>query len=132
MIKPHKFKGLFEEKAKQIEQIFTNDIIKAPSSYTQLLIALDFAIGPSYEIVVVGGKEQKETKKMMKMINSYYLPNKVVILKDPELHDTAIDSLFPYAKDFTQIDNQVTVYACKNYQCQLPTTDINRIREILN
>jgi uncharacterized protein YyaL (SSP411 family) len=122
----------FEEKAKQIEQIFSNDIKNAPSGFTQLLIALDFAIGPSYEIVVVGEKEHKETKKMMKMINTNYLPNKVVILKDPEYHDTTIDNFFPYTKDFTQIDNQVTIYVCKNHLCQLPTTDINRTREMLN
>ncbi len=44
----------FEEKADKINKAFSNQIRKYPAGFTQFLIALDFAIGPSYEIILAG------------------------------------------------------------------------------
>ena len=46
----------FEEKASQILNSFSSTINDFPTGYTNTLIALDFSIGPSYEIIIVGGK----------------------------------------------------------------------------
>jgi len=120
-----------EQKAKQIGKTFSNQINKIPSGYTQMMTSLDFAIGPSFEIVVVGNINNKDTKEIIQKINSINLPNKVVILKETGLKDSLIEELIPFIKDYSQIKNQATIYVCKNQQCQLPITNIEKMKQLL-
>jgi uncharacterized protein YyaL (SSP411 family) len=121
-----------EEKAKQIGIVFYNEINPIPSGYTQMMVGLDFLIGPSYEIVVVGNKGSSDTKKIINEINSIFLPNKVVILKDPDAKELPIEDIAPFVKDYLKFKNQTTIYVCKNMQCQLPTNSIEKMKELLN
>jgi uncharacterized protein YyaL (SSP411 family) len=120
-----------ENKALDLSKAFSDKINKMLSGYTQMMIGLDFAIGPSFEIVIVGDKENKDTKKIIQNLNSLYLPNKVIILKEIKTKELSIDNLVPFIKDYSQIKNQATIYICKNQQCQLPTTDIKKIKQFL-
>src|SRR3989304_1637377 len=43
-----------ERKAEAIGRAFSSDIWKMPSAHSQLLQAVDFLIGPSYEVVICG------------------------------------------------------------------------------
>jgi uncharacterized protein YyaL (SSP411 family) len=38
----------------------------------------------------------------------------------------------PFAKDQKSIGGKPTAYVCKNYVCQLPTTDIKKLSELLS
>ena len=120
-----------EQKAKQIGKTFSDQITKMSSGYTQMMVSLDFAIGPSFEIVIVGNKDKKDTRKIIQSINSIYLPSKVIILKEPDIKDSLIEDCAPFIKDYSQIKNQATVYVCKNQQCQLPITNIEKMKQLL-
>ena len=122
----------FEGKAKQIGITFFNQIINYPAGYTQMMVGLNFAIGPSYEIVIIGNKDKPDTQKMIKELNSTYLPNKVVIFKDPASKDLSIQEIATFVKEYSQIKNKATIYICRNQQCQLPTTSIEKMRLYLN
>jgi len=120
-----------EQKAKQIGKTFSDQIVKMPSGHTQMMVSLDFAIGPSFEIVIVGYKDKKDTQEIIHSINSIYLPSKVVILKEPDMNDLLIEEFVPFIKDYSQIKNQATIYVCKNQQCQLPITKIEKMKQLL-
>ena len=119
------------EDGMKLSKVFSDQINKMPSGYTQMMIGIDFAIGPSYEIVIVGNKANKKTQKIIQNINSIYLPNKVIILKEIKSKKQQIEKLIPFTKDYSQINNQSTIYICKNHQCQLPTTDIEKMKKFL-
>ena len=120
-----------EKKALELSKAFSEQIQKMPSGYTQMMLGLDFAFGPSHEIVIVGNKESKDTKKILQEIYSTYLPNKVIILKELQNTNISIQELVPFIKDYSQIHNQATIYLCQNQQCQLPTTDSKKIKQFL-
>ncbi len=120
-----------EKKAVKLSKIFSDQINKMPSGYTQMMVGIDFAIGPSYEIVIVGEKNDKKTKKIIESINSIFMPNKVIILKEVKSKDQLVEKLIPFTKDYSQINDQSTIYICKNQQCQLPTTDIEKMKNFL-
>jgi len=121
-----------EKKGMELLKSFSDKINKIPSGYTQMMVGLDLAIGPSYEIVVVGDKDNTSTQKIIQNINSKYLPNKVIILKELKNKNQLIEEMIPFIKNYSQINNQPTIYICKNQQCQLPTTDIEKMKQFLD
>ena len=66
----------FEIKASLIGKYFSQSISNSPSAFTQFLCALDFAIGPSNEIVIVEGNNSKD--EFVKKIREEFNPNKVI------------------------------------------------------
>jgi uncharacterized protein YyaL (SSP411 family) len=120
----------FEERANHLLLSFSKKIDRHPSSYTMFLVALDFAIGPSYEIVVVGSLESEDTKRMLEKINKIYLPNKVVVLKEDE--NDEIYDLVPYSVKMDKVQGKTSVYVCKNFSCELPVTDLDDMLKLLD
>ncbi len=118
-----------EEKADVLMQNFASEVKRAPYAYTFLLSALDFFKGPSFEIVVVGDNTAETTQKMIETINSEYVPNKVVILKD--IKDEEIVKIVDILHNYNQINDQTTAYICKQFVCKQPTNDIVKMLELL-
>jgi uncharacterized protein len=120
-----------EKRAAQIGRAFP-DILKSPSSHTQLLVAVDFAAGPSYEVVIAGDSKAGDTREMLSAINREYIPNKVLILFPVEMDSPEITFIAPYIRQNKSINNKATAYICSNYNCSLPTTDITMMLQLFN
>ncbi len=116
-------------KALNIIKVFSNLINSSPSSFTQSLAALDFAFGPSYEIVICGEEDSAGTNEMLKVINEHFLPNKILILNSSK--DTEIKRIAPFLKNQKQVQNKTTVYVCRNYECKLPVTKKEDLEKLL-
>jgi uncharacterized protein YyaL (SSP411 family) len=121
----------FEEKAARIGQAFYENVSQLPSAYTQLMTAADFAIGPSYEVVIAGDLQADDTRQMLDAIRGIFVPNKIVILHPTDQKPPLIDDIVPFIKDHSSIDGKATAYICLNYSCQLPTKDIGSMLELL-
>jgi uncharacterized protein YyaL (SSP411 family) len=121
-----------EEKASDIIRCFSESIPHSPSSFAQFLSALDFARGPSHEIVVVGNQEEDGTKKMLKSIRKYFIPNKVVVFRKTTEEEPEIIKLAPFTKNLSSIEGKATVYVCHNNRCERPTVDIDEMLHQLN
>jgi uncharacterized protein YyaL (SSP411 family) len=121
-----------EEKAARISSAFSRSVKQLPSAHTQLMVALDFGIGPCYEVVIAGKAEAEDTKAMVRAIRTRFLPNKVVLLNPDERESPEIAKLAEFTKNQSSIDGRATAYVCMNYNCKLPTTDINKMLELLN
>ncbi len=122
----------FESKAEVLFKAFSNEISQMPNAYPQMLIALDFTLGPSKEIVIVGEKEAKETSQMINGIYKKFIPNKVVAFRaSSEKEAEAIVGPIPFLKELVPLEGKTTVYVCTNYVCALPTTSTKRMQELL-
>jgi len=120
-----------EERAQELERAFSKNIRKIPSGYTQFLSALDFGLGPAYQVVISGKIESPDTRHMLEELWNYFIPNKVLIFR-PEGEDPEITNLAAYTKDQVPIEGKTTAYVCQNYECQLPTTEVNEMLKMLN
>ncbi len=121
-----------EEKAAKIGEVFSKVIEQYPSAFTQLLVALDFGIGPSYEVVIAGDSKAADTGAMLDALRKQFLPNKVVLFRASENNASDISRFAEYAKNHTSLNGKATAYVCLNYKCQLPTTDVGKMLELLN
>jgi hypothetical protein len=120
-----------EDRAQGLERAFSKLIRKIPSGYTQFLSAFDFGLGPAYQVVIAGERESLDTGHMLEELWAYFVPNKVLVFR-PEGKDPEITSLATYTKDQVPIEGKATAYVCRNYECQLPTNEVNEMLRMLN
>jgi uncharacterized protein YyaL (SSP411 family) len=120
-----------EAKAAAISRTFAGEVKQAPSGHAELMSALDFGIGPSYEVVIAGNSQAEDTKTMLKALRKQFIPNKVVILKATEHNAPEITRLAEFTKYQNSRGGKATAYVCLNYNCKLPTTEINKMLELL-
>jgi hypothetical protein len=103
----------------------------SPTAFTQLLAALDLALGPSSEIVIVGDPKWEDTETMLKMLRSSFLPNKVQLLKPIGTESQDIEKIVEFTKDFSSEAGRATAYVCQDHKCNLPTTNAGKMLEQL-
>lgn len=121
----------FEEKAVKIGRAFSANIKEVPIAHTQLMVGVDFGIGPSYEVVLAGHSQSEDIKAMLKALRTPFVPNKVVLLRPSEQETPEIIHLAEFTKNQSSIDGKATAYVCLNYHCKLPTTDVSKMLELL-
>jgi len=119
-----------EDKAVDIVQSFALQIDGAPSDYSLMMNAVDFGVGPSYEVVIAGDPLEADTQAMLSALRAEFIPNKVVLLRPPG-ESPEIARLAGYIKNYTSRNGQATAYVCLNYYCELPTTDISQMLALL-
>jgi len=122
----------FEEMAEKIGSAFSKTIKQFPAAHTELMVALDFGVGPSYEVVIVGDSQADDTKAMIKAIRRQFVPNKVVLLRQTEKEEPDIIRIAEFTKSQLSLEGKATAYVCLNYVCKLPTTDISKMLEFLS
>ena len=121
----------YEDVSSNLLSKYSNRLNNSGSSYTMMMRAVDFFSGPSFEVLIFGDKENKKTKKIISAINKTKQMNKVVVNIDSKNRDS-LSGLMPYINYFPiHKDNDPIVYVCKNYSCQLPTSDIITIIKLL-
>ena len=118
-----------ERKAEAIGQAFSRIIEKGPVGFTMLMSALDFALGPSQEIVIAGDLHAVDTKDMLKALRKEFIPNKVVIFRPDG--ESEITHISEYTKNLPGRKGKATAYVCRNFNCALPETEPGKMLELL-
>jgi uncharacterized protein len=131
LIRLHRFTGKseFEDKASQMIKTFSQTIKTSPSAYTQFLSGLDFYLGPSKEILLVGNENEK-TRCYLQVIRENFIPNKVILFKNKESAES-LSGFTGFTKSFQAKDRESVVYICENFSCKLPIDSERELREIL-
>ena len=70
-----------------------------------------------------------KTKKILSQVYRSKNLNKVIILINPKQKQKIID-LIPFSEFYFNTDGPMA-YICKDYTCDLPTNDLNKIKELL-
>ena len=69
----------YEKTAYLLSRQFSESVQNSPSAFSQMLSAVDFALGPSSEIIIAGSKKSADTKSMLLELTKVFSPNKIVI-----------------------------------------------------
>lgn len=99
-----------------------------PTGLTNWLIALDYLLNPPKEVAISGSLGEEITKRMLRIISETYRPDIIVALQ-PAGKDYS--EMIPLLKDRIQLEGETTAYVCKNFTCDLPTSDPEKLRMIL-
>jgi uncharacterized protein YyaL (SSP411 family) len=123
----------FEDKAARLSEDFAGDVAGHPSAHTEFLCGLDFALGPSREVVVVGKRGGKATEEMLTALRGTYLPNAVVLFKPSDEPATAgkLARLVPFTKEMDAGGGVAAAHVCSAGACLRPVGSAAELRAIL-
>jgi len=110
---------LIQKKAQEIINFIGKSAISNPINYALLLCAYMMDINAIMSIVIAGDKSDPETLKLLRTIDSRYLPFSVVVLND---ESTQVKKILPEIMGKSKIDEKATAYVCKNFSCKAPVT----------
>jgi uncharacterized protein YyaL (SSP411 family) len=106
-----------QDKAGATLQLCRGLMAERPMGCGQMLLALDFHLGPVQEFAVVGDPASEESHHVLQTIRGGFRPNKVVALKAPG--DSEVDKILPLIAD-KAAHGSVTCYVCENFTCGAP------------
>ena len=113
----------FADKAAALFSAFSGELGGSPSSHTMMISALDFALGPSFEVVISGHPGSPDTEAMLSALRQRFLPHKVVVFRPSDMPAPPIVDLAPFTRTQKPLQGKATAYVCQNYICNRPTTD---------
>ncbi|MCC7564881.1 MAG: thioredoxin domain-containing protein [Methanomicrobiaceae archaeon] len=121
----------FEEMAGQIPRTFTSPARSFPSAHTSLATALDFALGPSCEVVIAGMPGAADTRAMLQALRTAFIPNTVLLFRPADQDPPEIAGVAGFLQDMEPIEGRATAYVCTGYTCNVPTTDPGEMMALL-
>jgi uncharacterized protein YyaL (SSP411 family) len=122
----------FTEQGSEVLESFSQQLEQSPGYSSAMLTALSFWLGPTQEIVIAGNAEATDTKKMLKLLRSKFLPNAVVLLHGPGPEGSDIEQVVPFIKNQTMIGDKTTAYVCENYVCKQPVNKMDDLDKMLS
>jgi len=123
-----------EEKASRLTEAFSPDVGGHPRIYTEFLRGLDFALGPSREVVVVGKREAPDTRELLEALRGIYLPNTVTLFKPSDEPETAgkLERLAPFTKEMGVGGGHAAAYVCTGGTCHRPVMSAAELLDSLS
>jgi hypothetical protein len=119
-------------KAERIIKSFSAEVAQHPAGHSQLMVALEFALNPNYEVVIVGQPQKKDTISMLAALRKPFLPEKVVLFRPVDKHAAKdITAIAPFTLPMAAEKGRATAYVCREFACKLPTTSIEQMLENL-
>ena len=114
----------FEELAEATLRMISGQLERAPMSGGQSLIALDFLLGPTREIVLVDGRDPGEGDRMLHAVCDTFVPNKVLIRSHSGDEPENREPVAALLAGRECVDERLIVWVCERGSCRLPVTSV--------
>ncbi len=116
----------WHRRADRTLRAFGTDVRARPHAFSEMLLGVDFWLGPVKQIAIVvpdgSGPPLAMAEPFLQILNRTFLPNRVVaVSSQSELHARA--EIIPWLRRRTAKNGRPTAYLCEQGRCQLPTTD---------
>jgi uncharacterized protein len=107
----------FRKEAERVFATVENHLSQYASGFGRMLAAVDFAIGPSSEIALIGGIEP-----FLSAYRKRYLPRTVIAAGESEI---------AVLRGRSSLNGAPTAYVCENLSCKQPVTDVVEFEKVL-
>ena len=111
----------YKKMTSQIVKVFSDDVKRAPAAHTFLLIGLDFLVGPTYNVVLVGDPQEHNMQSILGALKTRFLPNVVVLIRLPDKAGLGYEKL----------EGKATAYVCRDQTCMPPTNKKEKMLKLL-
>jgi len=119
------------QRAEGTLKAFAKQLEAAPSSIPQMLVALSWSGSKPKQVVIAGKTDDAATQVMLREVHRHFVPHEVLILADGGAGQQFFAERVEFMKSVGKIDNKPTAYVCENFVCQVPSTDLKTLANLL-
>ena len=105
-------------------RLAASQIRRHPQGFGRALSALEFHLGESREIAILGPRNSEIEREVFRR----YLPDSVVAVSENIEADAVA---VPLLRNRTAIDGKATAYVCKDLVCERPVTEIADLKRLI-
>jgi uncharacterized protein YyaL (SSP411 family) len=118
------------EKALGTLRRFRGMLATSPMAAGQMLIALDFHLGPVDEVAVVGDAAAEAVREALRALRLPFRPHQVVAFKGTGVAEEEAERVVPLLAGKPG-QGPVTTYICRDFACQAPVVGVEALRAAL-
>ena len=122
----------FREQAAQTIAAFSDRLQKMPVTLPQMLVALDASLAKPRQIVIAGPRDAAATRSLVREVHARFLPDKLLLFADGAAGQQWLGERLEFLRSVGPINGQPAAYVCENFVCQLPTSDLAQLRQLLS
>jgi hypothetical protein len=111
-----------EERASRLASAFAAEVAEQPRMHTEFLCGLDYALGPTREVVVVGRSDAPETRDMLAALRGTCAWDTGSLFKPTDLpgEAEAVERLAPFTKNMDEGGGAAAAHVCAGGACLRP------------
>jgi uncharacterized protein YyaL (SSP411 family) len=121
----------WERKAAKLLHAFAPLVQRHPPAATQLLVALDLALGEGVEVVVAGDPADPATAELIAAAREGFSPGLALLLAAPGPAGERLAELAPFTRSMGLVDGRPAAYLCRAHACQRPVTSAGELKALL-
>ena len=112
--------GRHQDIAARVLEREAGSLARFPAGFGRLLSALDRTVAGPVEIAIVGERDDKETRALLRAALAPYIPNRTLAGVAP---GEVLGRAIPLLVDRGALGGKPTAYVCEGYSCRAPVTD---------
>ena len=120
----------FQGSAARALHAMSGKLANEAAAVPQMLVALDYSLAGGRQIVLAGGRGEASTQALLKVLRTHFLPNSITLLVD-DVSRARLQAFSPAIVGMTEIDGAAAAYVCRDFTCQMPTTDVENFGGLL-
>ena len=113
----------YRKRAERSLRAFSGRLSQAPTSLSELLLAVDFSDDVPKEVVIVAPRSRQEAEPFLARLRSSYVPNRILAVAVEGRDLAAQGELVALLQGKVAQGGKATAYVCERGVCKLPTTD---------
>jgi uncharacterized protein len=112
-----------EDRGRATLDMLSGTMSRVAMAAGQALIALDFVLGPTHEIVICDGPDATPGDTALRDLHRRFVPNKLVLRRPPDQPEESLPAATgPLLAGKTAVGGQTATYVCREGVCQSPHT----------
>jgi hypothetical protein len=118
-----------EAKGEELLAASFDQVNRYPAAYAQLLIALDYALGPKTEVILVPAAGGSPPQELLAEQRRHFLPRTQAIVY--RAGDTRLESLAPLVQGKGPVEGIAAAWVCRDQTCLPPVTAPEELAALL-
>ena len=120
-----------ETAADALARALGGTVSRHPRAHAFFLCGVDFALGPTSEVVIAGRREAPDTAALLRVLRSRFLPSMVTILRPTEGESPAITKIAPFTAAMREVGGRAAAYVCSRGACGRPVASVGDLERLL-
>jgi uncharacterized protein YyaL (SSP411 family) len=122
---------VYRERALALFSAYHDSLLAEPTRSSELLMALDFALEPNKEVLIVAPEAAEGPGELLEALRHTFLPNRILAFVREGAELSAHAQQVPLLRHKKARDGRTTAYVCVNRVCRFPTSELATFRQQL-